>query len=362
MVRAFGGTGVWVQAFGKRAFAHMTTLKDLSKVLGLSVTQVSRALNGHSDVNEATRLRVMDAAKSLNYHPNISARKLATGRSGIVGLVIPAMHDRAGDHLFVQQIRGLSERFSQNNVRFILHMADPEEDLIDAYRRLIDSASLDGFVLTDARDFDPRITFLKMRGVPFVLHGRSKDTVDHPFYDIDNFAVGYQLTQHLLTGGHRRIAVLNGKEGRSYCTQRQRGYVQALSESGIDYDPSLHRNGHMEHGFGLVETVLLMKMRVPPTAVIAGNTLIAKGIYDALAALNLSVPKDVSVVAHDDVLPLAATEQFSPPLTVTVSPLHASWSPLADILLGALNGQNIETLQKIGEIGFECRASVAPPR
>lgn len=338
----------------------MTTLKDLSQVLGLSVTQVSRALNGHSDVNESTRQRVMDAAKKLNYHPNLSARKLATGRSGIVGLVIPPAHSHAGDHLFVQQIRGLSARFSQNNIRFILHMADENEDIVDAYRRLIDSGSLDGFVLTDALDNDPRITFLKKRGIPFVLHGRSQGDTDYPFYDIDNVEVGYVLTKHLTQLGHRRIAFLNGRKHRSYCTARESGYRRALAESGIEPDPKLHRNGPMEQGYGLVETISLMQSPRPPTAFVAGNTLIAKGIYEALSALKLSVPQDVSVVAHDDLLPLAETGLFLPPVTVTESPLHVSWTPLADILMGALAGDALESLQQLGELTLIRRASSGP--
>lgn len=338
----------------------MTTLKDLSRALGLSVTQVSRALNGHSDVNEATRQRVMEAAKSLKYHPNLSARKLATGRSGIVGLVIPSAHSHAGDHLFVQQIRGLSARFSQNNIRFILHMADENEDMVDAYRRLIDSGSLDGFVLTDALDNDPRIAFLKKRGVPFVLHGRSKGDSEYPFFDIDNSQVGYALTKHLIDLGHRRIAFLNGRKGRSYCTARQEGYLRALAESGIEADPKLHRNGPMEQGYGLVETIALMKSPHPPTAFVAGNAWIAKGIYEALDALKLPIPRDVSVVAHDDLLPLAETALFSPPMTVTESPLHVSWTPLADILIGALAGQDLETLQQFGVLTLIARASSGP--
>ncbi len=338
----------------------MTTLKDLSKVLGLSVTQVSRALNGHSDVNEATRLRVVETAKLLNYHPNLSARKLATGRSGVVGLVIPALHSHGGDHLFVQQIRGLSKRFSQSDVRFILHMADEEEDLIAAYRRLIDSASLDGFVLTDAFDSDPRIVFLQKRGVPFVLHGRSKGPYTYPFFDIDNYAVGYELTRHLTGLGHRRIAMLNGIKGRSYCSAREQGYAAALAESGINYDPTLHRNGVMETGYGLIETITLMKSPQPPTAFIASNAWIAKGIYDAISAIGAEIPRDVSVVAHDDLLPLVDTRQFLPPMTVMESPLKNSWAPLADILLGALAGQPIEDLQKIGEIQMILRNSTGP--
>ena len=338
----------------------MATLKDISRHLGLSVTQVSRALNGHLDVNEDTRLRVMDAAKSMNYHPNLSARKLATGRSGIVGLVMPSPHRTEGDSLFVQMVAGLSARFSKNDIRFILHIAEENDDLVAVHRRLVESASLDGFVVVEPLDHDPRIAYLKKRGIPFVLHGRTADKPDFPYFDIDNFGVGYRLTRHLMDHGHRNIAFLNGEKGRSYVTARQMGYAAALAESAIPFDPGLHCHGPMAHSFGLVQTILIMQTPNPPTAFIAGNAWIAKGIYAGLQALGLRIPQDVSVVGHDDLLPQAETGFMSPPLTVTESALHLSWTPLADLLLGALTGQEIETLQKIGDVAFVDRASVGP--
>lgn len=336
----------------------MATLKDISRHLGLSVTQVSRALNGHMDVNEDTRQRVMDAAKTLNYHPNLSARKLATGRSGIVGLVMPSQRRMEGDSLFVQMVAGLSARFSKNDIRFILHIAEDSDDLVAVHRRLVDSASLDGFVVVEPLDHDPRIAYLQKRGIPFVLHGRTADKTDYPYFDIDNFGVGYRLTRHLIEHGHRNIAFLNGEKGRSYVTARQMGYAAALAESAIAFQPRLHRNGVMAHSFGLVQTISIMQDAQAPTAFIAGNAWIAKGIYAGLQALGLKVPQDVSVVGHDDLLPLAETGFMSPPLTVTESALHLSWIPLADLLLGALAGQQIESLQKIGDVTFIERASV----
>lgn len=338
----------------------MATLKDLSRHLGLSVTQVSRALNGHSDVNEATRDRVREAARQLNYAPNLSARKLATGRSGTVGLVIPAPSHAAGDPLFVQMISGLSRSFAQRDIRFLLHISDEADDPVAVHRRLVDSAALDGFVIVEPRIDDPRIDFLSKRKIPFVVHGRTGRTSNYPYFDIDNYAVGYRLTQHLAGLGHKRIAFLNGISDRSYCAARTKGYRDALAEAGLPFDPALHRNGLMQHGVGLVETIRLMQDEATrPTALIAGNTMLAKGIYDALAALSLSVPGDVSVVAHDDLLPEPETAAMHPPLTVTESALQLSWDPLARLLVGALNGETPETLQVLSEVGFIRRASTA---
>jgi LacI family transcriptional regulator len=341
----------------------LATLKDLSRELGLSVTQVSRALNGHSDVNEATRDRVRQMAQQLNYQPNLSARKLATGRSGTVGLVVSAPSHPAGNPLFVQMISGLSANFSRRDIRFLLHITSETDDLLDVHRRLVDSASLDGFVVVDTRLNDPRVSFLKRRGIPFVVHGRTDTATDYPFFDIDNYGVGYKLTRYLTQLGHRRIAFLNGIADRSYCAARLRGYVDALAEAGLAFDPHLHRNDRMERGVGLIETVRMMEDPVRrPTAFIAGNTMMAQGIYEALGALSLSVPEDVSVVAHDDMLPDLDTAAMHPALTVTESPLHLSWEPLARLLVEALEGQELSKLQVAVDVAFHQRQSAAPPR
>lgn len=336
----------------------MATLKDLGRHLGLSVTQVSRALNGHSDVNEQTRERVVEAAKLLKYQPNISARRLVTGRSGTAGLVVPAPVSPDGHAVFVQMIIGLSASFAQQNVHFLLHVANPQEDPVAVYRRLFDSAALDGFILTDPVVNDPRVAFLRKRDIPFVVHGRLGAQNDFAYFDIDNYAVAQRMTAHLTGFGHQRIAFLNGVDGRTYVEARKQGHMAALAEAGLRFDPALHRNGEMNRNFGLTETIRLMQAgTAKPTAFIAGNMLIAQGIYEALHALGLRVPADISVVAHDDHLPGATAEAMFPPLTTTSAPLQESWGPMAALLAGVLEGQPIESLQRIGDTAFIDRAS-----
>lgn len=340
----------------------MTTLRDLSRHLGLSVTQVSRALNGHSDVNEETRLRVVAAAKELKYQPNLSARKLVTGRSGMVGLVLPGKPQSPGESYFVDMVAGLSARFSRRDRQFVLHIADKGDALIEVYRRLIDGGGLDGFVLLSPLAADPRVRFLRSRNLPFVVHGRIEGPPDYPFFDIDNHAVGYRLTQLLTARGHRRIAFLNGPRAHTFAEWRREGYAAALAAAGIPPEAQLHRQGEMTEGFGLVESLRLLEGPQPPTAFICGNTLIAKGVYQTLSALGLRIPQDVSVVAHDDALPGHRTGGFDPAMTVTLSPLAISWEPLAEILMDRMDGRPVEELQRWGEMTLLERDSVAAVR
>ena len=338
----------------------MATLKDIARKLDLSITQVSRALNDHSDVNEETRERVKSAARAMNYHPNVSARKLVSGRSGMVGLVVPQHRHIGQDGIFLEVVAGLSANFSGRGMQFVLHIMAENEPVLPVYQKLIGKAMLDGFVLIDPLDRDPRVDFLRKAGLAFVVHGRTVEKPDYPYFDIENERVAGELTAYLAARGHRRIAFLNGVAGRSYVSVRERGYLHALAHAGVTPDPRLHLNGQMDEAAGLTATVRLFSDGGPrPTAIICGNVRLARGVYQALEALGLSVPGDVSVVAHDDHLPTLRASAFFPALTVTKAPLRDSWEPLADCLAGAIEGKPLASLQRLGGFSFIERNSVS---
>mgnify|MGYP002347725911 FL=1 len=339
----------------------MATLKDVARAAGLSITQTSRALNGHSDVNEATRKRVKAVARSMNYQANISARKLVTGRSGMVALVVPQSGDLPQSGLFIEGVAGLSAQFSARAMQFVLHVARQDEPILEVYRRLIGNGMLDGFVLFSPHDNDPRAAFLREQGIPFVVHGRIWPDADHAYFDIDNEGILYQITRHLTGLGHRRIAFLNGAPGHGFASARMRGYARALAEVGVAVDPALVRPGEMSEARGLVATVELFRIDgLRPTAIVCSDVRLAKGVYTALEALGLSIPGDVSVIAHDDHLPQLRASAFFPALSVTKAPLRDSWGPLVDCLNGLLDGAPLADLQIVGCHEMILRNSTGP--
>lgn len=340
----------------------MARLKDIANHLGLSVTQVSRALNGHSDVSEATRTRVAAAARALGYSANLPARSLRSGRSGIVAMVVEAEAERDLPDVLVASVIGLSAEFSRRGMQFVLHVTTAGESIVEAHRRLMGSGLIDGFVVVNPAPDDPRIALLGEHGVAFVVHGRDRPTPGYGFVDLDNRAVGARLATHLSKQGHRRLALVDGPSGSAFAVARHQGVSAMLAATGSTCAQVARFSGPMTEATGLAAIdALFADDAVHPTAIIAGNTMLAAGLYQGLARRGLNVPGTVSIVAHDDHLPRVASDGFSPPLTVTRSPLADAWPPLADALVAAIDGAPPDAHQTVLAPDFVARGSVAAP-
>ncbi len=340
----------------------MITIKDISQHIGLSMTQVSRALNGHSDVNEKTMKRVQDAAAELGYSANLSARMLATGKSGMVTLIRAGRLTSTEDAANLETISGLSEEFYRRGKQFALNMLPPKVDPVPVYKQAAASGTFGGFVLIDTQFEDSRIPLLESFNVPYVVYGRAELAPQHAFYDIDNFDVLKQHVEYLASQGHKRIGFLNGVAGNAYAKYRLDGYQSALRALGLTYNERDVVHGPMTEQRGMTATVQMMGDEADrPTALICGNVQLARGAYTALSALHLSIPEDVSVTAHDDVYVNVRPSSFFPGLTVTQSAFQKSWGHLAGILCDMIEGKDGDR-QVIENSELIIRASTAEPR
>ena len=338
----------------------MATLKDISRKLSISVTTVSRALNGYSDVNEETRKRIHQAAVELNYRPNQFARKLVTGRSGLAAMVLPDDFGITTREIWFEILAGLSVEFAKHDIDFVLKVS-PTDQIVNTYQRLIERNAMDGFVVIAALPKDERVSLLARNDVPLVLHGRSEQIVECPVFDINNYELMLQSMQHLLELGHRRIAFIGGPANHGFMIDRTRAYRAALASGGLPFNPDYIACGErMTEELGMVNSIRMCSSGgEEPTAFVCGNTMIAKGIYSAMQILGRNIPEDVSVVAHDDALPEYRAVDFRPALTVTRAPLRDSSRPLVDLLVRRIRGEPVESLTEIQEAEFLVRASTS---
>jgi LacI family transcriptional regulator len=338
----------------------MATLKDIAKELGLSPATVSRALNGFPEVNARTRSLVEETAAKLGYRPNQLAKKLVTGRSGMVGLVLKPMATDGSDPSFHEIMFGLSDQLAKRDMDLVFH-APTETDLVAPYRRLLEKNILDGFILNAPEADDPRIAFLKARGVPFVVHGRT-EAPDYAFYDIDNRRAVEDAVHLLADLGHGRIAFLNGVEHHTYARERARGFRAAMASASLEIAPDGLRHGPPgeDYGYGAALSLLSGRTGPAPTAILCASVLVAAGVYRAARDLGLAIPADLSVIAHDDAVPQMRAVNFEPSLTVTRSPLRDACAPLAEAMEALLSGTSPRELQTLVAAELILRNSTAP--
>jgi LacI family transcriptional regulator len=313
-------------------------LKELSEILGLSQTTVSRALNGYPEVSEATRLRVQQIARENNYSPNARARGLATGRASAIGHVIPiGLRHEMVNPIFGDFISGVGEVYAREGFDLIMSVVSGDEEM-NAYRNLSARSSVDGVVLHAPLMNDPRIPLLRDLEMPFVVHGRASNE-EHPYawLDVNNTSAFRRATDFLLDLGHTRIALINGLETMDFAYRRREGYVSALSERGITFDPSLMRADEMTEDFGYHSAKEMLARDVAPSAFLAASMICAFGIRRAIEERGLKMGADVSVVTFDDDLSYLANGQNVPIFTACRSSVRTAGVRLAEMLLRQIN-------------------------
>ncbi|HXV32294.1 MAG TPA: substrate-binding domain-containing protein [Sinorhizobium sp.] len=335
-------------------------LKQLAELLGLSQTTVSRALNGYPEVNAETRQRVLEAVRETGYRPNRAAQRLATGKAYSIGLVMPIASGIDSDIHFGEFLAGLAEEAVKHDFHFVLNPSAPDDEEA-TFRRLAASGNVDAVFLAYMRANDPRIPMLKSLSIPFVVHGRSiGGPRDYPFLDIDNTRAFYDATKLLLQLGHHRIALINGPEYLAFSIRRKKGVMRALEEWGLGLDEALVHHSVMtdEYGYGSMQRFL--DRPDPPTAVLCSSTVLALGAVRAINQAGLIIGRDISVIAHDDVLPMLKPENFSVPLTTTRSSLRAAGTRIATRLIGGILNRGDYPEQELWRAELIVRASTGP--
>lgn len=309
-------------------------LKELAQKLGLSPTTVSRALNGYPEVNEATREKVLAAAKRHNYRPNTRALRLATGRSMAVGHVIPlATRHEVVNPIFADFIAGAGEVYQRAGYDILLSIVS-DEDEVRTYRDLQARGAVDGVILHSMREVEPRIPLLNEIGLPFVTHGRST-LADQPYswVDVNNRRAFRRATDFLLDLGHRRLALINGIETMDFALRRRGGFVEALTARGLPVDPDLMTAEEMTEERGFKAADRMLSQPDVPTAFLVSSIISGMGVRRAIEGRGLKLGRDVSVIVHDDDLSYLKNGETVPIFTATRSSVREAGRLAAEMLL-----------------------------
>lgn len=334
-------------------------LKQLSRMLELSQTTVSRALNGYPEVSEETRRRVMDAAKRHGYRPNPSARRLATGKSGMIGYVLPTGSTVNIDPHFVEFLSGLGDYARSHELDLVLSPADSDDEET-TYRRIVANRQVDAVYVSSPRLKDRRVALLNTLGLPFIVHGRTEGlTEDYPFIDIDNEGAFYEATRLLIQLGHRRIGLINGDVRETFAIHRERGVRRALAGNGLVLEERHVVSTPMTEENGYRAARRLLEGSQAPTALLCSSLIMSLGVMRAVRDLGLSIPGDISLVAHDDVFPWLKPENFAVPLSTTRSSIRAAGARVAERLAARISGLEDGARGEVWPVDLVVRGSIA---
>ncbi|PHV12519.1 substrate-binding domain-containing protein [Chitinimonas sp. BJB300] len=277
-------------------------LKALSASLNLSMTTVSRALNGYSDVSEKTRLRVIEAARALGYQPNVVARNLALGRADAIGVVYPLEMGDVADPRFLEVVSGITEGLAPFNMDLLIASASQKGEL-DTYDQMIRSRRVDGFIVSRTCVQDQRIDYLRQVNVPFLAYGRTADCSVHPWFDYDNEAGSVLAVERLVGLGHRHIAYIHASLHYNFAHQRYTGYLKGMLSAGIAPSTNWILRAGLARCSGYNAMVRLLEQPRLPTAVIIDNNLAGVGAIRVLIDRGIVMGKDLSVIVYDGIPP-----------------------------------------------------------
>ncbi len=332
----------------------LANLKQLAQSLGLSITTVSRALDGYDDVSAATRKRVREAAEIVGYRPNASARRLRKQRAELVAITLPSDPGHIGPPHFLDMLSSCAEHLASAGLNLVIAPVPRGESELDICRRFVDGRRVDAMLLVRTRRQDERVEFLQSRGIPFVTNGRTESLVPHPYIDGDGFAGFHAATVRFQAAGHRRIGHVAGPQEYYFAHVRRTGWKAAMDEAGLNADLCAE-SAPTEQG-GYLAALELLRQPSRPTALVCSTDEMAIGALRALREIDGG--DAISIVGHDDLPTGAFTSPSLSTMRMTGENLGASF---ASLLLRAIAGEPAEELQELHAIEFIDRDSHRRP-
>ncbi|QNH61649.1 LacI family DNA-binding transcriptional regulator [Hymenobacter sediminicola] len=277
---------------------HQTTISDVAKVLGVAPSTVSRALNGHSDINSNTRQAIIEVARQLDYQPNLLAQSLKSSETYTIGVVIPDIERP----FFATAVSGIQEVAAEAGYRVMICQSKESYEMEVSNVQALVASRVDGLLICHSRDTEnfEHVKQHASRGVPIVHFDRVCNEVDSAQVVLDDWGGAYAVTEHLIQEGCQRIAILAGPESLLISKQRISGYQNALKRYRRPVRPEYEVHSDFQPESALAALDAWMALPEPPDAIFAISYRNAFDIMLALKKRGLRIPQDVAVAGFGD--------------------------------------------------------------
>jgi LacI family transcriptional regulator len=311
----------------------------------LSVTSVSRALNGHSNISTKTKEKIIKAAEKYNYYPNLNARRLASKKPDTIAF-ITTISPHGQDYVLLEFLAGLTQGVKNKSTELIFKFFTNEKDEFNYYQKLIDAEIVDKFVFYRTKRNDKRIEFLQKNKINFVTWGRSSSNADYAWIDMDNDKSINILMERLISFGHKKIALLNVHRSFNYGYQRKKAYENFHLKNNLEFHAHYYQDSLKDTTLtGIELTKKLLNLKTPPTAIICSLDKYFIGCLQECQERGLSTPKDISVVGYNDHDNYLSSQN----LTFISHPLTKMGKMAVEILEKIEKGENPSKLTKLIE-------------
>ncbi|HBR02180.1 MAG TPA: hypothetical protein DD738_06190 [Ruminiclostridium sp.] len=312
------------------------TMKDIARRMNMSVTTISKVINGHADISERTKQEVFRTIEEMGYVQNFMASNLRRTKSNMVALVLSDI----STPYFSNVIRSYEMTLSEAGYQILIFGSYENAEKEYNFIRQLSSLQVAGIILDLAKGSKNSIPTLQASGIPYVLSNRYINHDEGPIVAADNKMAGYLATKHLLERKPGRpVLCINGPDDISPTWDRYNGYCRALHEAGVELQPDYVFSDY----YGLEDSFLACKeitrLMEPPFSIFCNTDLIAMGILSGLRASGLRVPEDVGVIGVDDI-EMAA--YLTPSLSTIALPKELIGEQSAKILINLMEGLEVE--------------------
>lgn len=310
----------------------MATIYEVAKLAGVSLSTVSRVLNGHKTVNETLKAKVDSAVRELNYRPSSVARSLATNRSDSVGILVSELNTP----FFGEMMRAIEMTLRASNKHVIITVGHNDEEQEKDGVEFLVSRNCDAIIMHVEGLGDDTIRHINDTKIPVALVNREIAGLDDACMTLNNENGGYLCTRHLIDQGHTSIAYIAGPKAKHDANERLAGHKRALHEAGLTNDEGLFYQGDFTEFGGINGLTTLLQRDIPFSALVCANDWMASGAITCARDKGLSLPEQLSIVGFDDML---FAHHVFPKLTTVNNPIYQMGEMAARYILNKVYGE-----------------------
>ncbi len=316
-----------------------SNIKDISKVTGLSVSTISRVLNGKAKqyrISEKTQEIVFKVAEELDYVPNQVARNLKLGKTKTIALIVPSL----SNPFFANMAAQVSIELQKTGYITLISDSNENEEIEREELTQIVSRNVDGILISPCGNYGDHIDRVRSLGIPLVCFDRYYANLEIPYVSTDNFWGASEGARYLVEHGHKRIACIQGSKQSVPNEVRRKGFEEVMKQKGISDFTVTGSEFTVQNGY--TETLLLLQKLVKPTAIFSFSNTIALGCIKALKEFDLRIPEDISLLTFDNHPYL---DYLSVPLTSIAQPVNDICKIAIKLLFSLINKEELSTNQ-----------------